>query len=125
MIFQALLDRFKHKPGFIASLDKSEIDELRLLSTNLGWHTYINLLDAAIEYHAQSMLADSCNDADVHRLRGLIRGLEFGPMLVDNIINKEDPKDERERHKQRLADQRARDNTSLYGTSHWRGQEAI
>jgi len=126
MIFKSLLERFKPKTKIkepLHGMDKTEQAELQSLTTHPGWSTYLKLLDNFIEHNARAML-NASNDADVHCFRGLIQGLELGPILVDSILKKEDTEHERERQRLRLSEQRARSDASLYGTSHWFDQRS-
>ncbi len=119
MILTKLIDRLRKKPKhFIADLTKEQREELRSLTFTPGWTTYLDLISSAMDHNARAMLNTSI-DAEVHCFRGLVLGLELGPILVDSIINKKDAQDERESERARLAEQRARSDTTLYGTSLW------
>ena len=76
------------------------------------------MVDAYIDHNARAML-NASNDADVHCFRGLVQGLELGPILVDSIIKKEDKDNERERTQSRLDAERAAADVTLYGTGLW------
>ena len=119
MIFKSLLARFsgKSKP-FMPSLTPEQREALRSLTFTSGWTVYLEMVDAYIDHNARAMLNTS-NDADVHCFRGLVQGLELGPILVDSIIKKEDKEDARERSQSRIDAERAAADVTLYGTGLW------
>ena len=119
MIFKSLLARFSGKPKpFTASLTPEQREALRSLTFTPGWTTYLELIDSAVDHNARAMLNIS-NDADVPCVRGLVQGLELGPILVDRIIKTEEKEDERERTQRRIAAERAAADVTLYGTGLW------
>ena len=119
MIFKSLIDRFRRKDKpFTASLTPEQREALRSLTFTPGWTTYLELIDSAVDHNARAMLNTS-NDADVHCFRGLVQGLELGPILVDSIIKKEDKEDARQRSQRRLDAERAAADVTLYGTGLW------
>ena len=120
-IFRPLAKLLKSPPIQRYGLSAAEADELKLMLGSPGWNAYIKLLSNYAELQGQAMLYCS-DDAAVHCARGLIQGLQSGPMLVDSIIKGEQNRNERERERERRAESAGTEDSRVgarIGTSIW------
>ncbi len=127
-IFRPLDKLLKPPPMQRYGLSATEANELKLMRSSPGWNAYLKLLSNYAELQGQAMLYCS-DDAAVHCARGLIQGLQSGPMLVDSIIESEKNRNEREREREQRAESATGTEDSridaLYGTSLWPDRGAI
>ncbi len=80
--------------GMPMNLSASSLAALKALHSQAAWQEYLSLLDSAISLYAEQLLA-SDNDAEVHRLRGLILGLRKAGTLVTELIRQQEYEDAR------------------------------
>ena len=103
-------------------LSEEDASRLKLLLASDGWHAYMKLLSNYAEFQGQTMLHCS-DDAALHCARGLIQGLQAGPLLVDSIIQGEDIRNgrelAREQSREPSADAGIAAARALFGTSLW------
>lgn len=82
------------RTGLALNLSASSLASLKVLHSQDAWQEYLALLDSAINLYAEQLLA-SDNDAEVHRLRGLILGLRKAGTLVTELIRQQEYEDAR------------------------------
>ncbi len=80
--------------GMSMNLSASSLAALKTLHSHESWPAYLALLDSAINLYAEQLLV-SDNDAEVHRLRGLILGLRKAGTLVTELIRQQEYEDAR------------------------------
>lgn len=108
------------RTGLPLNVTATQLVDLKTLHSQEAWASYQSLLDSAINLYAEQLLATS-EDAEVHRLRGLILGLRKAGTLVTEIIRQQDFEDGQRNHTDSTgADRAAERATALYGTRYGR-----
>lgn len=109
----------EQETGF-AGLSEGERQALDRLRETPGYEVFLNLLDRRISLMAEQLVSTR-DDAEVHELRGHIKGLRDVPFVLEMSLKQEEHNHER-RRQQRAAERAAADlneRLATFGTPAW------